>query len=258
VNVNWLIVLGAFGCGLALALGMAAQQIRPGHPLVMFARLLAALLFLGVMAALVFNWPSVPQSLIEATGLSTLWPFTQTSAPTSTPPPPPTATIAPVASGNTLPTEMPQPAEPARLLIPAFNVDAPIVTIPIRNEQWDVSGLEAQVGWLSSTGERPGDKYAMVLVGHITLQNLQRGAFADLERAKAGTQIVYRYAGVEYVYEVKQRGRVPPNDVKALYVPEGSVLLLMTCTDWDGTSKTYANRLLVQAELVEQRPATDP
>jgi sortase (surface protein transpeptidase) len=43
--------------------------------------------------------------------------------------------------------------------------------------------------------------------------------------------------------------------VRALYVPDGNVLLLMTCTDWDGASKTYANRLLVRAELKAQRAA---
>ncbi|MGQ0605314.1 MAG: sortase [Anaerolineales bacterium] len=221
---------------------MAAQQVRASHPLVWLFRGVAVVLFLGVLAGLILNWPQVvadvSRQLSVGGGANS---FTTT-------PSPPIASATHAAS--------PEPAAtpaPPRLLIPAFNVDEPVIPNPIRDKQWDISGLDKQVGWLTSTGARPGDDFAMVLIGHITVRDYTRGAFADLEAARAGLQVLYQAEGVEYVYEVTQRGRVAPDDVTGLYVPNGNVLLLMTCTDWDGANKTYANRLLVRAELKEQR-----
>jgi hypothetical protein len=56
------------------------------------------------------------------------------------------------------------------------------------------------------------------------------------------------------VYAVREKGRLPPYDVTQLYFPDGQSLLLVTCTDWDFDTRTYANRLLVRASLVEQHP----
>ncbi|MCS6911414.1 MAG: sortase, partial [Anaerolineales bacterium] len=164
------------------------------------------------------------------------------------------ALSAPRTGALVEPLGTPQP-QPARLRIARLNVDAPIVTIPIVNGQWDLTTLGADVGWLTTTGAFPGDKLAMALVGHITTERLTRGAFADLERIKPGDEIVYILGEVEYVYEVRRRSRIAPENVKALYMPDGQTLLLLTCTDWDAEGKRYANRLLVEAELRAQRAA---
>jgi LPXTG-site transpeptidase (sortase) family protein len=250
VEIHWLIVLGAFLGGLALALSLLIQALGPNRWLIWLSRGLAGGLLLGALAGLVLNWPEVVTGFAPPRALGSA-----AVAPTPTFPPA-TASATPAAQTLTAlalvePTTTP---EPPRLLIPTFSVNEPVITIPIRDEQWDISGLDGQVGWLMTTGARPGDFFGMVLIGHITRRDYSRGAFADLESARAGLEILYQADGIEYVYEVTERGRVPPNDVKELYVNDGNVLLLMTCTDWDGSTRTYANRLLVRAELKEQRP----
>jgi LPXTG-site transpeptidase (sortase) family protein len=152
--------------------------------------------------------------------------------------------------------EPPPVTQPTRLQIPSLNLDQPITVVPIREGLWDLDRLGAQVGWLTATGAYPEDKWAMVLVGHITLTTLERGAFADLEEIKKGAIVTYHVNEMEYVYEVREKRRVAPEDVEALYVPDGKVLLLMTCTDFDHLDRTYANRLLVRAELIEKRALT--
>jgi LPXTG-site transpeptidase (sortase) family protein len=272
--IAWNVVLAALCAGLALAMGLLALQNRSQYPFAAGLLLLAAasLVMLGAVSVFAVP-PSAATAELAAPELESLeaaslelaaLPAVPTLAPTLTLAEPAGETqqfaiLSSVRAGAFLdpvaePVETPPP-RPARLRIARLNVDAPIMTIPIVNGRWDLSALGADVGWLTTTGAFPGDKLAMALVGHITTERLTRGAFADLERIKPGDEIVYAVAEVEYVYQVRRRSRVTPDNVKALYVPDGQTLLLLTCTDWDAEGKRYANRLLVEAGLVAQRAA---
>jgi LPXTG-site transpeptidase (sortase) family protein len=155
-----------------------------------------------------------------------------------------------------LTAEPPPFSQPPRLQISSLNLDEPITIVPIRDGLWDLEHLGSELGWLSATGSHPEDKWAMVLAGHITLITGERGAFADLEQIDTGARLAYIWNGFEYLYEVRRKSRVAPDDVQAIFVPDGKVLLLMTCTDFDFLGHAYANRLLVRAELIEKRPLT--
>jgi LPXTG-site transpeptidase (sortase) family protein len=268
--IAWNVILAALCAGLALATGLLALQAGPRQPVATILLLLAALC-LGTLGALSVaivppniataelaapERESLEQAALElaAPDLARLPTLAPTLSPAAQPAIlPSTRAGAPMDLGSE--QAKPPHSQPARLRIATLSVDVPVSTIPIVNGRWDLSALGVEVGWLTTTGAFPGDTLAMALVGHITTERLKRGAFADLEQIKPGDEIVVVTSDFEYVYHVRRRSRVTPEDVKALYVRDGQTLLLLTCTDWDPSGKRYANRLLVEAGLVEQRAA---
>lgn len=258
MSLHWGFILAAIGVGfglLALVWALHVQR-RGGQAMLSLAGWVMLLMGgSGCVALLPTFSPAAPPVSAPATvaafvGAPPMLPPAATLTGT------PLTLVSNLAPTAVLAAEPPAVTEPARLQITSLNLEAPITVVPIRDGLWDLDRLGAQVGWLTSTGAYPEDKWAMVLVGHITLTTLERGAFADLEKIKYGAVIIYRVNGIEYVYEVREKGRVAPADVEALYVPDGKVLLLMTCTDFNNLDRTYANRLLIRAELIEKRAIT--
>lgn len=144
---------------------------------------------------------------------------------------------------------------PSRLIIPSLKIDERIAAVPLAGSGWDISRLGMRVGWLESTGVRPGDTMAMALIGHVTVSAVQTGPFADLHTLKALDEVIYRSGGADYVYAIGSLDEVKPEEVERLYVSKGDHLLLVTCTDWNYTTETYEGRLIADAVLVKQRPS---
>ncbi len=145
------------------------------------------------------------------------------------------------------------PTAPTRLLIPRLDINRPIVSVPLLDGVWDVTDLGGDVGLLASTGQHPGDDLAMVLAGHMTFADgrlLETGAFAELQYATYGTEILVEMGGETAVYQVSEIRRIAPDDVDALYLADGDSILLLTCTDWNDSTGLYANRLLIRASRV--------
>jgi sortase A len=153
------------------------------------------------------------------------------------------------------PVATPLPAAPPRLLIPSLEVDEPILTIPIKDGAWDLSELNLEIGWLSSTGREPGDSLAMAFIGHFTVAGARPGPLADIWDTRPGDEIIYRANGTDFVYAIEDRKTVGPQAIKELYVPDGDRLLLVTCTNWDFLNWEYSDRLIVQAALVRESPS---
>lgn len=148
--------------------------------------------------------------------------------------------------GEGAPTNGPQLA--TRLVIPTLGVDAPVVEVPIINGTWDVSKLENEVAHLGGTAQ-PGQNGNTVLSGHVTLRS-GWGPFMHLERLQSGDTVIV-YAGDEnYTYRVVGTKHVLPDDVSVTYPTFAPTLTLITCTTWDADNPTYAERVAVLAELV--------
>jgi LPXTG-site transpeptidase (sortase) family protein len=157
------------------------------------------------------------------------------------------------AAVDTAVSSQPSNPQPIRLQIPALQVDEAIQPVPLRDGRWDVSELGGQVGLLATTGQSPNDTLAMVFAGHMTFPTanlLHTGAFADLQYATYGTQIVVQTAEKTLVYEVAEISRLAPEAVDRLYLADHSSILLITCTDWAEPEGVYANRLLIRAQAV--------
>ena len=252
---DWPAILSAFCGGLALTLGLAAQGAAP--PRTGQLKGLAAIAASLALVISLWNWwggAPMPNAGRAAQAIDSVARVEQPSVPAVTVAPP-AASPAPSLVAVSPSASEADPPVPPRLRIPALSLDEPIITIPIRQGEWDLSGLGKGVGWLTTTGAHPGDGLAMVFVGHITLSAVERGPFAYLQDIKKGAEIIYSSAGVDYTYAVKQVSRAQPDDVRQLYLPDPNSLLLVTCTDWDGDQRVYAGRLLVRAVLVRRSEA---
>jgi LPXTG-site transpeptidase (sortase) family protein len=159
-----------------------------------------------------------------------------------------------VTKSVTLPTATPEPGLPDRLLIPKLNLDEAIVAVPIVDGEWDISDLGSQVGWLTTTGQQPGEAWAMAFVGHVSLENGTSGPFGYLWKLRVGAEIILQRDPIQYVYTVTEKRDVDADAVKDLYVADGNQIVLMTCDNWDFVNWRYTERLLVLAKLVEERP----
>lgn len=143
-----------------------------------------------------------------------------------------------------------------QLIIPSIGVNHIITNVPVVNGNWDISQLETQVGHLQTTGEHPGDNVAMTFIGHVTVPWPGTGPFADLILLEHGEEIIYRWNGFDYVYEVSRILRVRPEDVHVLYHDDPNSIQLATCSGWNLLNREYGERLVTRATLVRVEPIT--
>lgn len=251
--IDWRIVLGALGAGLALALWLESRyRSRQSHTGAAHRLQGTAVLTIVIAAALfVFAYlnplwqQAAPPKLLAQTAIL---PISQSTAL-----PPPSMFVMATPMPQTVSTSTPPRdtlTESAYLHIPALGVAQPVIDLPLENGRWDVSSLGEKVGRLGSTGVFPGDTLAPVLAGHMTFPTaatLETGAFANLQYATYGTELIYELNGEKTAYTVTEISRVAPEEVERLYLEDGDSILLVTCTDWDGNGRIYANRLLVRA-----------
>ena len=252
--IDWRIVLGALCSGLALTCWLESRQrlqqgfngVRWRQRAAFFTALFATSLF--VYAARQPLWQTAISPQQEAD--TAVAPASLTATPTLQPPS--IFVRATPALPNTSATSPHANDEPERayLHIPALGVSQPVIDLALQNGRWDVSALGEQVGRLTGTGTHPGDTLAPVFAGHMTypsITTLETGAFANLQYATYGTEVIYEINGEKAVYEVDEISRVDPSDVERLYLADGDSILLVTCTDWDPAGGVYANRLVVRA-----------
>lgn len=259
---------------------MTDQQVSTGSSLktaVYFLTLLTILLLVGTfffLASISVWWtveeqepiaallpPPSPTATNVPTQVSTK-PASAELAPTFTafaPVAPPTAPtiLAPMATvvKTAVPTPTPEPF--GTLIIPDIEVNQSIIPIFVRDGQWDISEIGNRVGHLETTGRFPGDQLAMTFTGHVTLPWPEiSGPFADLVFLERGEEIIYRWNGMDYVYQVERIFRAEPAAVDLLYEDDGEKLILVTCSGWDFTDRLYAERLVTHAVLVRQEPTS--
>ena len=141
-----------------------------------------------------------------------------------------------------------QPGKPAnRIVIPALDIDTTLVEAPISGSSWDVSGFTTQVAHLEGTAY-PGTVGNAVLAGHVTYAD-GVGPFRDLDTLNPGDIILAKGEGVVYRYVVKSVEVVSPTDIAVTAPKPGANLTLITCTDWNATTRKYMQRLVVHAVL---------
>ncbi len=149
---------------------------------------------------------------------------------------------------------------PERLVIPAINLEAPVVPTGQRTyniqgnlyEQWLVPDKFA-AGWNPSSSF-PGEQGNMVLFGH---HNVNGAVFANLYKVAVGDEVSVFSSGLEFRYQVDQVIKVKEKNVsfaqmvengKWLDNTEDERLTLVTC--WPPYSSTY--RLIVVAKPIIQ------
>jgi LPXTG-site transpeptidase (sortase) family protein len=136
------------------------------------------------------------------------------------------------------------------LEIPSQGFKMPIVGVPLVNEDWDLTWLSQEVGWLEGTAF-PGWQGNSALTGHVTLPNGKPGPFANLSRLKWGDSIIVHAYGQTYIYEVRENRTIKPYSTSALKHEDDSWLTLITCKTYIAATNTYADRTAVRAVLVK-------
>lgn len=174
-----------------------------------------------------------------------------------------------VVGGVVLPSEEPpprspyrslDPADPVLLVVPSVDIEAPIVPIAVSEDLvLDPPRDVEAVGWWNRSAQPGADTGSTVIAGHSVhtgggaldpLRDARRGAVVDVRTAE-GTM---RYLVQRKV--VYDKDELAVNAV-SIFGQEGGEgrLVLISCTDWDGTS--YASNVVVYAvALGEPRAGT--
>ncbi len=153
----------------------------------------------------------------------------------SPPEPAPAALGVRLQAVAAVPVPTPGPRSPTRIVIPAINVDWPVV----EGDSWDQlkQGIGHRVG-----SANPGERGNLVLAGH---NDVYGEPFRDLEKLEVGQEIKV-YAGPNaYRYIVKARRVVSPNDLTVLTSSKTPAVTLITCTPY----RVDTMRLVLLGEL---------
>lgn len=196
--------------------------------------------------------PSDAVTAAPTTTSTTASTTTSSAPPPSTTVPPPPAPPPTEAPATTLAPPGPMVAvEPARIVVPALGVDAPVIRLGLQGDgTLEVPATASEVGWWSG-GTRPGTVGPAVLAGHVNLGD-QRGVFARLAELTAGDRVDVAAAdGTTVSYVVTRIERHPkdafPTD--AVYaMTAGPELRLITCGgDFDRSSGHYEDNVIAFA-----------
>lgn len=144
---------------------------------------------------------------------------------------------------------------PVRLIIPSINVDASIQQIGQTPEgTMDVPNNTSDVGWYKF-GAVPGQNGTAIIDAHVDDANGLPAVFGHLYTLKEGDSIIVQNDKNKSIYfTVKKVTTFSVNDKVSDIIgkDDGAHLDLITCTgSWDMSKKTYTQRLIVSADLVQ-------
>ena len=121
---------------------------------------------------------------------------------------------------------------------------------------WDITYLQDLVGHLEGTSWL-GDEGNTVLAGHFEDQLGNPGPFRYLYSAEIGDTITIEdnRTGDIVIYEVTEVFTTAPDNIEVLRHSTTPKLTLITCDSWDPSRETYAERVVVIAEPIGNRPS---
>ncbi len=134
--------------------------------------------------------------------------------------------------------------------IPALGVQAGIVGVPLVKGDWNVAWLWNKVGWLEGSAY-PTWNGNSVLTAHNYVQTGAKGPFVNLGSLRWGDRVVIHAGGSVYTYEVRSLNYTDSGDLSVFTHKDQPWLTLVTCRQYDESSGTYLQRVVVQAVLVK-------
>jgi sortase A len=134
-----------------------------------------------------------------------------------------------------LPIPTPGPRSPTRIVIPALNLDWPVV----QGDSWDElkQGIGHRVGSVN-----PGERGNLVLSGH---NDVYGEPFRDLEKLEVGKEVLVYAGSTLYKYIIKAKRIVSPTELSPLAPSQTPIVTLITCTPY----RVDTHRLIVIGEL---------
>jgi hypothetical protein len=156
---------------------------------------------------------------------------------------------APVSPSPTTQAETP-PGPPARLVIPALDVDAPVDPVDAPDADLQVPDDPARVGWWRA-GATPGNRSgSALLAGHVDTATDGPGALFRLDRLGPGeaVSVVTTSGEVRYVVAAVRHYAKPdlPGDLASTAGP--ARLVIVSCGGpFDRARRTYLDNVVVFA-----------
>ena len=152
------------------------------------------------------------------------------------------------------PASFPTGIEPARLAIPALDLDADVIGLTLSGPEPEVPSDFAQTGWYHQTRE-PGEIGPAVIAGHIDSVD-GPAVFARLDELVAGDEILVEADGGERRrFVVTGSGQYPKGDLPAEVFgfgePEPELRLITCGGTFDRASGHYRDNYVVYAALDE-------
>jgi sortase A len=153
----------------------------------------------------------------------------------SPPEPAPQALGIRLQSVAAIPVPTPGPRSPNRIVIPAINIDWPVV----EGDSWEElkQGIGHRVG-----SANPGERGNMVLSGH---NDVYGEPFRDLEKLEVGKEVQVYTGSNAFRYIIKAKRVVAPTDMTVLTTSKTPIITLITCTPY----RVDTMRLIVIGEL---------
>ncbi|MCE9645064.1 MAG: DUF11 domain-containing protein [Chloroflexi bacterium] len=136
------------------------------------------------------------------------------------------------------------------LEIPRLGVQLTIVGVPFGKENWDLTWLGENAGWLEGSAF-PTHAGNSALTAHAYLADGTAGPFAQLNSLRYGDQIIVHLGGQKYIYEVRENLRVGSNGVSVLKHEELPWLTLITCQTYSEGLGDYIYRIAIRAVLIK-------
>lgn len=137
------------------------------------------------------------------------------------------------------------------LEIPSLSVKTTIVGVPRTGDEWELSWLGNDTGWLNGTAF-PTWNGNSVLTAHVINASGLPGPFAELNKLKYGDQVIIHMGGAKYIYEIRTSKLARPYSTSYAFesMQEHSYLTLITCQFYNPLNDSYLFRRVVRAVLV--------
>lgn len=140
-----------------------------------------------------------------------------------------------------------EPGAPRRVVIPALEVDAPVVPIKAAGRTLLPPDDPQQLGWWSD-GARPGDRGSVLITGHTV--HTGGGALDNLETLRPADRVTVRTVTGARDYRVTRvkvyRKGTVARDAQQLFSQQvAGRLVLVTCENWNGVR--YLSNVVVTA-----------
>ncbi len=159
-------------------------------------------------------------------------------------------------------TVTPKPGEPepdtsdiTRIVIPILNLDTVVKYVPYDGITWLINGLQQEVAWMGNTSW-PGLGSNTGLAGHVTVAGMGDGPFRHLDELPKGEFVFIYTVRNLYTYQVRESVVTDDGDMSVTLPTNNPQISLITCVNWDQDMRTYLNRLVVVADLIQTEPLT--
>lgn len=159
------------------------------------------------------------------------------------------------AHDDIAPIDLPTGVDPVRVVIPAIDVDAPIIDIGMKTStEMEVPDRPEDVGWFDLS-RKPGEIGPAILAGHVDWTD-GPAVFFRLRELRPGDEIEVTGAdGDSRTFVVEDVGQYPKNALPDEVFGFGQArpeLRLITCGgDFDRASGHYRDNYVVYARLAD-------